>query len=107
MHRDRSTLDDTGINADAGARGFAIEEKRPGLRKKSISRIFGIHGALDRVSAHGQSRLCPGQPAAGRDGELCAHEIDAGNRFGDRMLHLKARVHFEKVKARSVAHALE
>ena len=85
MNRDGSPLYDPGINADARARGLAIEEERPGLGKKSVLRIFGIHAALDRVSAHGQCFLCPGQPAAGRNDELRPHEIDASHRFGDRM----------------------
>src|SRR5712671_2241438 len=107
MHRDRSPLDDARIDADARPRGLAIEEERPGLRKKAVLRIFGIDAALDRVSTRGQLFLLPWQVAAGRDGELRAHEIDARHRFGNRMLHLKARVHFEKIETRRVARALE
>ena len=38
------------------------------------------------------------QRLAGGDEQLRAHEIEAGDRFGDRMLDLQARVHLEKIE---------
>ena len=35
---------------------------------------------------------------AGGDGDLKFDEIEAGDLFGDRMLDLQARVHFQKIK---------
>jgi hypothetical protein len=35
---------------------------------------------------------------AGGDADLALHQIDAGDHFGDRMLHLNARVHFDEVQ---------
>src|SRR5665213_2200596 len=38
------------------------------------------------------------QALAGRDEELCFHEIDAGDELRHRMLHLNARVHFDEIE---------
>ena len=38
------------------------------------------------------------QTAAGGDADLLAHEVDAGDRFGDRMLDLQAGVHFDEIE---------
>ena len=38
------------------------------------------------------------QAAAGGDADLLVHEVDAGDRLGDRMLHLQAGVHLDEVE---------
>ena len=43
-------------------------------------------------------RMISLQLLARRDADLALHQIDAGDRFGDRMLHLNARVHFDEVE---------
>ena len=62
--------------------------------------IFRVDTRLDRVTARAAVQRpdrCPNRaPSARRN--LPLHEIDAGHRLGDRMLHLKARVHLEKVE---------
>ena len=55
--------------------------------------------AFDGVAALGQLLLRPGQPLAAHDAKLRLHEIDAGHHFGDGMLDLETRVHFEEVEA--------
>ena len=37
--------------------------------------------------------------AAGGDADLLAHDVDAGDGFGDRMLHLQAGVHLDEIEA--------
>ena len=39
-----------------------------------------------------------GQLLAAGDFELQAHQIETGDQFGDRMLHLQPRIHFQKVE---------
>ena len=43
-----------------------------------------------------------GKLAAGRDIDLQPHQIEAGDQFGDRMLHLEAGIHFEEVEVAGV-----
>ena len=38
------------------------------------------------------------EPLAARDADLPAHQIDAGDHLGDRMLDLQPRVHLEEVE---------
>ena len=38
------------------------------------------------------------QRGAGRDADLLAHDVDAGDRFGDRMLDLQAGVHLDEIE---------
>ncbi len=44
---------------------------------------------------------------AGRDQQLLAHEIDAGDQLGHRMLDLDARVHLDEVEAAVLVQELE
>jgi hypothetical protein len=55
------------------------------------------------VAALRERRLRPGQRRAGGDRELRAHQVHAGDRLGDRVLHLQPRVHFEEVETRGLA----
>ena len=72
-----------------------------------MRRILGVDAALDRMAALRELVLRPRQRSARRDGQLRANEVDAGDRFGDRMLDLQPRVHLEEVEARVVAAAFE
>jgi hypothetical protein len=38
------------------------------------------------------------EPLAGRDAQLRLHQVDAGDGFGHRVLHLDARVHLDEVE---------
>ena len=51
--------------------------------------------------------LREGQRLAGGDEQLRAHQIQARDRFRDRMLDLQPRVHFEEIEPRVVALAFE
>src|SRR5579872_426802 len=60
-----------------------------------ISRIFGAEPCLDRVT--GGARI-HGQRFSFGNFDLQANEIEAGDQFGDRMLHLNACVYFDERK---------
>ena len=73
----------------------------------TLRRILGVDAALDGVAALREVCLRPRQRLAGGDEQLRAHQIDAGDRFGDRMLDLQPRVHLEEVERARVALAFE
>lgn len=53
---------------------------------------------LDGVALEGHVFLPEGQAAAGGDADLLVDQIDAGDRFRDRMLDLQARVHLDEIE---------
>ena len=55
------------------------------------------HSTRARAAAATAARI-ERQPFAAGDPDLPAHEIDPGHHLGDRMLHLEAGVHLEKVE---------
>ena len=62
--------------------------------------IFRIDAAFDGMAFEHDvllRRMSSG--AAGGDADLLAHDVDAGDRFGDRMLDLQARVHLDEIEA--------
>ena len=70
----------------------------PGRREEVVVGIFGVDAALDRMAAQLDVFLRERQLLAGGDVHLQVHEIEAGDEFRDRMLHLQARVHLEEVE---------
>ena len=66
-------------------------------RQESVGRILARDPALDRPPAR-RDILVERQSLTGGDAELPLHEVDAGDEFGDRMLHLDARIHLQEVK---------
>ena len=63
-----------------------------------MRRVFRIEAYFDRPAACGNIGLREAQRFAVCDAQLLVHEVDAVDEFGDRMLHLQARIHFEKRK---------
>ena len=60
-------------------------------------RRLGVDPTLDRVPAEDDLVLRDRQRLAGRDANLLAHDVDAGDGLGDRVLDLHSRVHLEEV----------
>ena len=63
-----------------------------------VLRILGIDAALDGGTAPGDIALGEGQRLARGDAELQMHQVQTGDQFGDRVLHLQPRVHLEEVE---------
>ena len=67
--------------------------------------MLGVDAALDGVAAHfkllGKNVV---EPFAGSDAQLRLDEVDAGDGFGDRMLHLDAGVHLDEVELAVFVH---
>ncbi len=61
-------------------------------------RIFGIDTALDGVAVDADIILAVAELFAGGDQDLFAYDIDAGDHFGHRVLHLNTGIHFNEVE---------
>ena len=74
--------------------GVTHSVTRPGVgTKPSPSALIP---ALDRVAAQRDVVLVERQALTGRDAQLLADDVDAGDHLGDRVLHLDAGVHLEE-----------
>jgi hypothetical protein len=62
-------------------------------------RVLRIDPAFDGVAGDHHVFLLELDRAAGRNADLFAHDVDAGDRFGHRMLDLQARVHLDEIEA--------
>ena len=68
----------------------------PRRGQKVISRILGIQPRFDRVTVYAQRVLRQWQGRAKGYMQLPCHQINAGDRLGDRMLDLQSGVHLHK-----------
>ncbi len=68
----------------------------PGGGKEPCGRIFGVEASLDGVPREGDVGLVVAEGFARGDAQLLAHEVDAGDLLGDRVLDLEAGVHLEE-----------
>ena len=80
-----------------------VGDEPPGRGQKAARGILGIDAALHRPAVAAHVVLREGQGFAGRDPDHEFDEIEAGDEFGHRMLHLQPRVHFEEVEAAVLA----
>ncbi|ENN85990.1 hypothetical protein RHSP_16060 [Rhizobium freirei PRF 81] len=95
--RDPIALIGAGIDAHAKAAGRMEMCDRAGRRNEGAC-VFGIDAAFDGVAMEMHFILRHRKTAAGGDTDLLVHKVDAGNGFRDRMLHLQAGVHFDKIE---------
>ncbi len=90
------------IEANAHAAGAAISDNATVVRLEIIERIFRSDAALNRETIDLHIFLAANvnrfvlQRITHRDEYLRAHEVNTGHFFGHRMLHLNARIHFDK-----------
>ena len=92
---------DPGVDPHARARRLLVRGDQPGGRQEPLADILGVDPALDRVPAEHDVFLAHRQGLALRDQDLLAHEIEAGDELGDRVLDLDPRVHLhEEVRRR-------
>ncbi len=85
------------VDADARATR-RMEQLHRARRGNEALRVFGVDAALDGVAANDDVVLRPRQALARGDAQLRFHDVDAGDLFGHRMLHLHARVHFDEIE---------
>lgn len=78
--------------------------------REVVGRILGGDAALDGVAVHAQVGLIAhadfghGQRCALRDENLCAHEVNAGDHLGDRVLNLNSGVHLDEIVVALLVH---
>ncbi len=100
---------DLGALADAAVdakRGLAVQAlgRRPvavepaARRQESAGRVLGIEARFDGPAVEAHVRLREAERLAGRHPDHALDEVDAGDKLGDRMLHLQAGVHFEEIE---------
>ena len=70
-----------------------------GRRQEAALGILGIKPRLDGVAVERHCVLRQRQLLAGGDAELPFDQIEAGDRFGHRMLDLQPRVHLHEPEA--------
>ena len=61
-------------------------------------RVLGVDAALDGVAGELDVLLGEVERRAGGDLDLLAHQVDAGDHLGHRVLDLQARVHLDEVE---------
>ena len=91
---DRVALEQAGVPAHAGTLGDAQGRDGAGGREEPAAGVLAVDAELDRVAV----RLGVGvvERLAVGDAELLAHEVDAGDLLGDRVLDLQAGVDLEE-----------
>ena len=77
---------------------------RPGEGKKVAFGVLGIDAAFDRAALVVDVALLVTQPFTGGDQDLLLYQIDPRDQFGNRMLHLQPRVHFQEIEIRAGIH---
>ena len=91
-----------GVEANSESGRAAVGDDFAVIRREFIRRILGGHAALDGIAVTGnvrlqrQCQLGAVQRGSGRDEDLRAHEIDAGDLLGHRVLDLDAGVHLNE-----------
>ena len=91
-----------GVQADPESRRAPVGDDLAVVWRELVGRVLGRHPALDgeaetrNVRLRGQRELRPVQRGPAGDEDLRAHEVDAGDLLGDRVLDLDARVHLDE-----------
>ncbi len=110
-HRHLAAFLDAVIDADIGFGGRAFDrlligdrlgrivtDQPPNAGQEAAIRVFGIDAVLDRPTIDADIVLRHRQLFAIGDADHLLDQVDAGDRFGHRMLDLQAGVHFEEVE---------
>src|SRR5205823_2670137 len=78
--------------------GVAQARDPAGRGEETIVGILRVDPTFDRRAALVNVFLSEGERGTRGDLDLRSHQVDAGYHFGDRVLYLDARVHFEEVE---------
>ena len=84
----------TGVDAHAGATGRFEHVHRAGRGQEAAAGILAVDAKFKGVS--GCDGVAVGQLATLGEAELFAYQVDAGDLFGDSVLHLQAGVDLEE-----------
>ena len=99
VDRDFAPFVDARVDADeSDAAGGRYRTSRPTDGQEIAERILGVDAGFDGPAAELDVVLRERQRLAGGDADHQLHQVETGDEFGDRMLDLQPRVHFEKVE---------
>ena len=102
--RDGVAFDHAGVDARMRVRAGQTQPREfARARQEAGFRIFGVQPHFDGVAALRDLMLRFRQTFASGDAQLPFDQIQPGDVFGDRMLHLQARVDFHEVEATILA----
>ena len=96
--RNGKTFVDAVIETDSGAGRRAARKNFPGRRKKLVVGILRVEAAFDGVARKPDVLLRKRKRLSRGDADLQLHQIEPRDHFRDRMFHLQARIHFQKIK---------
>src|SRR5438309_227750 len=100
VNGDDAALDDARLDPDPlAAAGQRQPRDRTRRGQEILRRVLRVDTHLDGGAALLDLVLRERHRLAGRHAQLRGHQVEAGDFFGDRMLHLEPRVHLEKVEA--------
>jgi hypothetical protein len=96
----------TGVNRGIGAHARAarrvIARNAAETRQKIVFRVFGVDTELNGKAAPDNFFLLEAQWQTRGHANLFLDDVDAGDRFGDGVLDLHARVHFHEIKTAAI-----
>ena len=96
MGADLAAARNPGVDPDVARKTHLGQQA--GGRLKILRRVFGVQARLHRVAACHHLQGVEVGHVTGGQAHHPVHQIDAGHRFGDTMLHLQAGVDFQKEK---------
>src|SRR5574341_1019166 len=91
------------VHAHPGA-SRRVEGRNSARRRRELVRAFCVDPALDAVALDGNLVLGEGKGQARGHANLFLHKVDAGDHFGDGVLHLDPRVHFHEKEVPVLVH---
>src|ERR1700722_20715478 len=89
---------DAVVEANARPGGNLAREDFSGRREKIVVGIFGVKANFHGVAARGDGFPSEWEAMTRGSGDLEFDKVEAGDLFGDGMLDLQARVHFQEIK---------
>ena len=100
---DRAVLE-AGVDAHAVGERDPQPVDGPARGQEARSDVLRVQPCFDRVAVDGGDDRVVGERLALRDQQLHAHEVEAGDHLGDRVLDLQARVHLEEEELALLVH---
>ncbi len=97
VDRDLRPLLDPGIDTDPRSHRLRVMENSAGRGQETVLAVLGVYAALDRVPPLGQLPEGVGHRLPRGNSDLFHDQVDPRHHLGDRMFHLNARVHLQKI----------
>ncbi|MCD6060470.1 MAG: hypothetical protein K0S16_781, partial [Moraxellaceae bacterium] len=98
MRADLAAAGHAVVDAHAGQFGRMPAQHAAGLRQEVVARVFRIEAHLDGGAVQLDVVLRQRQRLAVGDAQLPLDQVLAGDEFGDGMLDLQARIHFQEIE---------